>query len=203
MTFGDDTESDGTWSPDGMRFAFQRRDGERGIYVRDVDGGVEKRLTDTLSGLSRRGLPTDDTCSLSFDGDLTLLTVDGAGKPITVASRNSRHGRFSSDGKYIAFTSSESGRDEVYVQAMPPDKRRQKISIDGGSEPRWSRDSNELFFLSPDHAMMAVDVKAGDAFSVGVPRELFPSPEPGLGARLRRPSRRSAVSYRGTRDIGN
>jgi hypothetical protein len=106
---------------------------------------------------------------------MTLFALDGSQKPIPVGSRKGRShdGRISPNGKFIAFTSNESGRDEIYVQAMPPATWQQKISINGGQSPQWRSDGKELFFVSPDTEMMAVNIKLEPAFFAGVPHRLF------------------------------
>ena len=104
-----------------------------------------------------------------------MIPLDDGEKPTNIQPPNGRlrDGHFSPNSRYYAFVSDESGRDEVYVQAVPPSSFRTKISIDGGIAPRWRRDGKELFFLSPSSTLMSVDVNAGAAFSTGVPRELF------------------------------
>jgi hypothetical protein len=101
--------------------------------------------------------------------------VDSSQKPIVVQppSGQLREGYFSPNNRYIVFVSDESDRQEIYVQAMPPASFRTKISINGGILPRWRADGKELFFVSPDSTMMAVDVDTGAPFSAGIPRELF------------------------------
>jgi Tol biopolymer transport system component len=83
---------------------------------------------------------------------MILFALDGSQKAIPVGSRNgsSRYGRISPNGKFIAFTSNESGRDEIYVQAMPPSTGQKQVSINGGQNPRWRNDGKELFFVSRD-----------------------------------------------------
>lgn len=68
-------------------------------------------------------------------------------------------GRISPDGKFIAFTSDESGRKEIYVQPMPPGTGETKVSIDGGRGPRWRRDGRELFFVTGGGSLTAADVR--------------------------------------------
>ena len=106
---------------------------------------------------------------------MILFALDGSQKQIPVGSRSgsSRQGRISPDGKFIAFTSNESGRGEIYVQAMPPGAGQWKVSINGGQNPRWKSDGKELFFVSPDAEMMAVDMTLDSGFHVGVPHRLF------------------------------
>jgi len=110
---------------------------------------------------------------LGRDGGMTLFALDGSQKPLPVGSRKgrSRQGRISPDGKFFAFTSSESGRDEIYIHAMPPATAYKNLSINGGHSPRWSHDSKELFFVSSDARMMAVDMTLEP---LGVPHRLFP-----------------------------
>ena len=80
--------------------------------------------------------------------------------------------RLSPDGRWIAYTSDESGGAEVLVQSFPEPKGRTQISISGGTEPVWSRDGRELFYLDGD-AMMAVEIRTSPTFTAGTPRRLF------------------------------
>jgi WD40-like Beta Propeller Repeat len=83
-------------------------------------------------------------------------------------------GRFSADGRWIAYTSSESGRAEVYVQRFPRSDGRWQISQDGGSNPLWRRDGGELFFLSLDNRVMSAVVRNHSTdFDAAVPTSLF------------------------------
>src|SRR5215813_12652672 len=106
---------------------------------------------------------------------MILFALDGSQKPIPVGSQkgSSRQGKISPNGKFIAFTSNESGRDEIYVQAMPLTTRYKNLSINGGRNPRWSHDGKELFFVSPDAEMMAVELTLDPVKSPGVPHRLF------------------------------
>ena len=74
----------------------------------------------------------------------------------------------------MAYTSSETGNWEVYVSPFPSFSSRWQVSRgDGGEEPRWRRDGKELFYLTPDGRLMAVDVKTGAGFEAGLPITLF------------------------------
>src|SRR5262249_59802673 len=81
------------------------------------------------------------------------------------------HANFSRDSKLVAYSSNESGKYEVCVQALPLSARKWKVSIGGGYEPRWGRDVNELYYLSEDRKLMAVSLGAGPSF--GTPKPLF------------------------------
>jgi Tol biopolymer transport system component len=81
--------------------------------------------------------------------------------------------RFSPDGKWIAYSSNASGRIEVYVTPFPHPEGKWQLSSAGGSAPRWRRDGKELFYVSADRTLMAVDVRAGSSVEGGVPVPLF------------------------------
>jgi serine/threonine-protein kinase len=93
---------------------------------------------------------------------------------------NEDNGVFSTDGKWIAYESNESGRYEVYVRPFPGPAPKVQISTQGGIEPVWSRNGRELFYRSGDR-MMAVEISSRrdsngafpSGFSAGVPRLLF------------------------------
>jgi hypothetical protein len=81
--------------------------------------------------------------------------------------------QFSYDGKWIAYTSDESGTFHVYVIEFPGGKERHQVSTTGGGEPRWRQDGKELFYKAPDGSVMAVDMTLGARVNSGVPRRLF------------------------------
>jgi serine/threonine-protein kinase len=80
--------------------------------------------------------------------------------------------KFSGDGRWIAYVSNESGRDEVYVRPYPGPGGKVQISLEGGSSPQWSPVGGRLFYLSGDK-MMAVDVTTGPEFKAGSPSVFF------------------------------
>jgi Tol biopolymer transport system component len=88
--------------------------------------------------------------------------------------------RISPDGRWLAYTSDESGRDEIYVRHFPQSKRRSSLSVEGGRCPVWSRDGKEIFYLEGTR-MIAVSVQAGAEFSAGRPVVLFERPELTIG----------------------
>ena len=113
--------------------------------------------------------------------DLWIVPMEGAHTPLpflaTPADETSA--AFSPDGKWIAYSSDESGRRDVYVRGFAPDRNpaaavgQWTISLAGGDKPRWSRDGKELFYIATDGKMMAVPIKGGSAFEPGVPIPLF------------------------------
>ncbi len=83
-------------------------------------------------------------------------------------------GMLSPNGRWVAFHSNASGERQVVVQSVASDGGLYQISTDGGLEPRWRGDGRELFYVSPDDELMAVDIAVdGDALQVGIPHRLF------------------------------
>lgn len=104
-----------------------------------------------------------------------LWALPPAGDPVQVLSTaaNERAGMISPDGKFLAYVSSDGGRDEVYVQGWPDAAGRYKISTQGGREPVWRRDGREIFYWDRDR-FYAVPVEVnGGAFRAGTPQLLF------------------------------
>ena len=88
-----------------------------------------------------------------------------------------RDGQFSPDGKWIAYQSNESGRVEIVVQPFPGPGGKFQISTNGGAQPRWNKNSKEIFYVSLDSKMMAAPVKLspdGQSLETGTPVALFP-----------------------------
>jgi len=94
---------------------------------------------------------------------------------IVQSPANEDQGQFSPDGHWVVYTSNESGRSEIYAIPFPPSPSggRWLVSNGGGVMPRWRRDGKELFYISPDSQMMAVDVATRPVFHSGNPHALF------------------------------
>jgi Tol biopolymer transport system component len=88
---------------------------------------------------------------------------------------NEDQGQFSPDGHWVAYASNESGLSEIYVIPFPATTTGGKwmVSGGGGVQPRWRRNGKELFYISPDWKMMAVNVSTSAAFHAGTPQPLF------------------------------
>ena len=96
----------------------------------------------------------------------------GATVDIAHTAYNEYHPQLSRDGKWIAYTSDESGRAEVYIQAFPQAGFKLRISANGGSQPRWRDDGRELYYLAGG-AIFAVTVELGPTPAAGPPQKLF------------------------------
>jgi hypothetical protein len=105
------------------------------------------------------------------------MIVEPLARPEVTTFMDSRFisscGRFARDGRFVAHTDSESGRTEVYVVPFPEGTPRLQVSKDGGREPRWREDGRELFYLSPDGALMSVTLTYVPSLRASQPRELF------------------------------
>ena len=138
--------------------------------------------------------------------DLWVLPItappNGERKPIpfVVTQADETFGQFSPDGQWIAYSSDESGRREVYVQGFAPDRvpaaagGKWQMSTAGGDKPRWSRDGKELYYIAPDRKLMAVPVTLGPPFQPGVAVPLFETTGHGVLPLRRHPDGRFLVS---------
>ena len=173
------------WSPKGDRIMFcSNRQGGGSLYVIRSDGTADPELVLPRTE-SRDYVPTDWSSDgrfilyrVGFEGatDLWILPLSGDQKPFAFQSSpaSENQGQFSPDGKWIAYTSDESGAPEVYVQRFPGTGPRRLISTHGGVQGRWRRDGKELFYLAPDGKLMSVAVTTTDsAFEAGAPLALF------------------------------
>lgn len=158
------------WSPNGKYVALF---GPGGIYREAVNGAGKKQLllkTDVLSfpkswSPDGRYLIYAQVSPTTGSADLIALAVAGDQGQLVLAGTpaNEGQGEFSPDGRWVAYTSNESGLSEIYVIPFPPTPNggRWMVSHGGGVQPRWRRDDRELFYISPDGTMMAVPVSTG------------------------------------------
>jgi serine/threonine-protein kinase len=181
MTFGDGANIDPLWTPDGNRIVFKGAGNRLFWQAADGSGAAEAITNSEL--LSENNVPG----SWSPDGQVlafmeinkgsgfdvyTLSLKDRKPQPFVRTPSNETAPRFSPDGRFIAYTSNESGRYEIYVRPYPGPGGKWQISIEGGGEPVWNPKGRELFYRS-GNKMMAVDVTTEPAFSASKPRILF------------------------------
>ncbi|MGO9126608.1 MAG: protein kinase domain-containing protein [Terriglobales bacterium] len=170
------------WSPDGKMLGYDStKSGHLQVYVKHgIVQGEETMVTD---GPELKALDdwTPDGREIIFSRqnkdtgwDLYAAAVEGDHKPrpLVVAPFNQGRARVSPDGKWLAYASDESGQGEVFVQAMSDPSMRAQISSEGGTEPRWARSSNELFFRSKDR-LMSVKFAPGGGLNPSKPTLLF------------------------------
>jgi len=177
LTFDPAIDSVPIWSPDGTRMVFASNRGVTfDLYLKDTNGAQEETHI-PQDGPDR--FPSD----WSRDGkyvlyergaDLWLLTIpELRATQFLKAGSTLKNGQFSPDGKWVAYSSNESGRWEVYVTSFPEAHGKWQVSDAGGDQPRWRSDGKELFYLAPDSRMMAVPVKTEANFDAGTPTALF------------------------------
>jgi Tol biopolymer transport system component len=108
------------------------------------------------------------------DDDLWVLPMSGdhTPRPIVNTPFSELDARVSHDGRWLAYTSNESERYEVYVTPFPTSGERWKVSTNGGEQPTWRRDGRELFYRQGTK-LMAVSVASGRDFAAGTPTMLF------------------------------
>src|SRR6266700_1896700 len=117
----------------------------------------------------------------SGKNEIWLLPLFGNRTPVPFLKTKFRESqpRLSPDGRWLAYRSDESKRNEIYVVSFPQPTAKWQISTEGGQSPVWSHDGRELYYYSPDHKVMAVEVKLsvpGGRPQFGVPRALFEAP---------------------------
>ena len=118
------------------------------------------------------------TSEAGYDIGYVELQSDGeTSEPVTFLSTPLHEGtpRFSPDGRFVAYTSDESGPFEVYVRPFPDGTAgKWQVSVNGGWQPRWRSDGKELYYVE-DSTMMAVSVSTEPTFTPGQPQPLFES----------------------------
>jgi Tol biopolymer transport system component len=181
FTFDPSSNFSPVWSPDGNRIVYgaTRKDFED-LYVRSAVAGAQEELL-LASGDDKA--PT----SWSSDGryilfedytsdrgiDVMLLSLDGAPKaePFVQTPFDEQQATFSPDGRWVAYVSGESGRDEVYVTSVPARTNRRQVSTGGGGRPQWRADGRELFYGARGGKLLSVDVGPNGDF--GLPKEIL------------------------------
>lgn len=208
FTFSPGLEDDPVWSPDGSVIVFNsERDGVRGLYRKVSSGAGNEELLVRADVVTNGMHWSADGKFIVFESslpktgsDLWVVPLFGDMKPYSLLATefNETHGRFSPDGRWLAYVSNESGRNEVYVQSFPPSGGKWQISTTGGAQPQWRSDGKELFYITPDRRLMAVDVRPQQKFEMDAPKPLFQTQV----ARYEAPNR-YAVSRDGQRFLVN
>jgi Tol biopolymer transport system component/tRNA A-37 threonylcarbamoyl transferase component Bud32 len=201
FTFGGGQNFYPVWSPEGTRIAYYSRRGATGaVYVKSRNGTATNGADDaqplhkTLLGdhfpsdWSRDGqyiVEEVDDPKTHFDIWVAPLAVNQAPFVYLNSEFNESQPKLSPNGQWLAYVSNETLRNEVYLQAFPKPGGKTKVSTKGGDLPLWSRDGKELYYITPDRKLVAVEIKgSGNSIQLGATKVLFPvrmgfAPAPG------------------------
>jgi serine/threonine protein kinase len=179
------------WTPDGTRITYgSATAGPENLFWKPADGsGSAERLT-TSDHQHTAASWSPDGQTLAFvevrpttGADIWVLPLAGDRRPRAIIQTRftEAYPEFSPDGRWLAYSSDESGRPEVYVQPYPGSGPRQQVSTNGGTAPAWSRDGRELFYTTAQSGggqteptkMMVVPLTLRGTFTAGTPRLLF------------------------------
>ena len=181
------------WSPDAEQVAFNSsRKGRFGIYRKPASGiGADQLLFAPPSNAVPHDWTPDGRSVLAeFSGDIWVVPVSGDQPFALLQTRfNETQPRVSPDGRWVAYTSDETGAPEVYVQEFRKAGKRWRISTHGGLDPRWRGDGREIFYLEPgppsaashvaEPMLIAVGVRSGSTFEPGPPQSALPGARAG------------------------
>ncbi len=185
LTFDPGDDSYPIWSHDGSRIVWaSNRAGTYQLYQKLASGvGQDELLLQSDAPLTPSSWSADGKFLLYHrydtknqqDQDLWILPLEGDRKPFPFLQTPFREvgAQFSPDGRWIAYRSNESGKLEVYVRTFPAASGKWQVSTNGGQQPQWRGDGKELFYLSSDRRLMAVEVKRSATFEAGLPKALF------------------------------
>jgi Tol biopolymer transport system component len=182
-------DADPVWTPDGNRIAFRStRDGTDHLFWQRSDGSDQAQRLTTYSRnggvwpmswhpggrlLAFREIGRDtgqDIWILPLEGDEASGWKPGKPSLLVGGPANEMDAAFSPDGRWIAFQSDESGRNEVYVRAFPGAGARIQVSASGGLSPRWSPKGQKLFYRTDDGKIVVATYSAsGDSFRADKP----------------------------------
>ncbi|MFM9837983.1 MAG: hypothetical protein ACKVOQ_06945, partial [Cyclobacteriaceae bacterium] len=173
LTFDKAINRNPVWSPDGRTIAYgSSRNNKSDLYLRAANGEGEEEL---LFESNEDKVPFDwspDGGFLAFHSvvgsiDIRILPMSreagGERKPFVFLKTefDERRAAFSPDGRWIAYQSDESGRNEVYVRPFPGPGGKWQVSAGGGTRPRWRADGKGLFYLGENLKLMTAEVRAG------------------------------------------
>jgi len=172
------------WSPDGSRIVFSsnRSEGSAALYWKDASGaGAAELLLQAEADIYSSDWSSDGSF-LAYNEqnpetswDIWALPMGGVGKPFPVLQSGFAEvrPRFSPDGRWLVYNSNESGDMEIYVTQFPGPGGKWQVSTNGGTEPRWSADGTEIFYLDAAQDLVTVPVTTSPTFKAGLPEKLF------------------------------
>jgi Tol biopolymer transport system component len=186
LTFDKGLNSYPIWSPDNAHIAFQRRgSGAFDLWIRSSSGGgAEHALYESPTPWKEPGSWVGTILAFvdieqGTGWDISLLRTDRPNDPpvsLLKSAASEWDPAISPDGRWLAYTSNESGRDEIFVVSMPDAKTKYQVTTEGGRGPIWARGGRELLFAPRVTQVGSVDVSGGASLSFGKPTTLFSMP---------------------------
>jgi Tol biopolymer transport system component len=186
VTLTESFEGQPVWSNDGttVTFASTRDDGISKLFRRASSGlGDDELVLKESVNLAPSDISLDGKYLLfqrstsQANTDLYVLPLtEGPGatpSPVQATPFDEIQGRFSPDGKWLAFVSNESGQNQVYIRSFPGNSRKIPVSSGGGVQPRWRRDMKELYFVSRSGSLMSVPIASVERMDIGAPSSMF------------------------------
>jgi Tol biopolymer transport system component len=176
------------WTRDGRRIIFSsNRAGAFNLFWQPADGtGGAERLVQGQSAQIPLAVSPDGAMLLAREdpaaggapaANLMVLPLEGERRlrPLVQTPFRELNGEISPDGRWFAYQSIESGRDEIYVRPFPnANDGRWQVSTSGGTRPLWARSGRELFYLTPDgDGLMVAPISGDTAFKAGNPQKLL------------------------------
>jgi eukaryotic-like serine/threonine-protein kinase len=183
LTFDSHDEIRPVWSPDGSRIFYgSNRTGSYAVMSKAANGTGDEQAVYadesaqvTPSDRSRDGKwMTMERFGAGTPTGVVVVPTSGAGKPTPLPASSAQiSGRFTPDGRYLAYVSNETGSPEIYVQTWPLGGGKWQISSGGGVQPRFRADGKELFYRGTDDTFRSVTIQTSPRFEAGVPVALF------------------------------
>jgi eukaryotic-like serine/threonine-protein kinase len=178
LTFDPNWDIQPAWSPDGT-LIYYAATSRQGIYEVASDGSGKARfihagLNATLSADGKWMTYEQDNADTRSDAFVIPFPCDTSAVGVPIAATKAIEGsaRISPDGRFVAYVSNESGRNEIYLTRFPEPAGKWQVSTHGGSRPRWDRKGGKLFYTS-DTELMEVEVSTTPSLQLGTPRALF------------------------------
>jgi serine/threonine protein kinase/Tol biopolymer transport system component len=171
------------FTPNGIGLTFRSwKTGTMTMWSMPADRSASPALLTNIGSMQSPESWSPDGMALAFTqmddpasgSDIYAMRLHGDRTPFPVIRTKFSEGspKFSPDGRWLAYSSNESGRPEVYVTAYPGPGSTIQVSNTGGTDPAWRRDGREFYYRN-DRRMMAVDVQPGPGFTVSKPRMLW------------------------------
>jgi serine/threonine protein kinase/Tol biopolymer transport system component len=188
FTFDPSEDVAGVWSRDGNTIAFRSNQQQQTLFAKQAQGLTAPRQVfafksgENSNDIVPNSWNLDDKqilCSyqqVATGSSLVLISVaDGKSTPFLNTQASATNGQISPDGKWVAYSSNESGDWQIYVTTFPAANGKWQVSRGGGREPRWRGDGKEIFYIGARDMLTAVPVNADTTFASGNPTPLFQS----------------------------